>query len=138
MPNVTVKIPLSDSPLTFATRARRRAGLGMFLAPGVDSNFPAGPRFSRGGMGGLFSKPPAPPVITRVGGPIVCPRGLESFFTRKLRVPLPASSVFSPYWGGELLPRGMGAFRSFRRRGMGQDDNLSLDYSNPWYPGTTL
>ena len=106
MANVIVKIPLSNAPVTFATRSRRRAGLG-----------------------GLFGKRAATPTLTRVGGPIVCPRGLQSFFTRKLMVPLPAASVFGPF---SMSGRGLGVFshsRAFPRRGMGQDEDLGASYT---------
>jgi hypothetical protein len=154
MANLVLNI--SRGTQTFASRARRKAGMGSFFATVPTPPLPAQGVFSRG-LSAYFSKPggPLPPsgIFSRVAvgmnsfmsdpvnRPLPAPsvfapiaRGMRSFFSRPQQTPpLPAPSVFAPL----ASPHDCGSCRKrcFRRRGMGQAELMDL---TPTSLGDTL
>lgn len=100
MATVTVRIP--NGRQTFATRARKRAGMGSFFARVPTPPLPAGGGIPRG-MSSYFSNPNGPLPPNQIFGPLA--RGIGAYFS-KPGGPLPPNQVFGP------LARGMGSFFS--------------------------
>ena len=107
---LTINIPAPGVRTTFATRARRRAGIGGFMGAPVQPPLPAANVFAGRGLGAFYGHPATGPanffaplargLRSYYGKPATPPanffaplaRGMKSFFARTPQPPLPASS----------------------------------------------